>query len=114
MLRHPRRSAIKLIDFGSSCYLNKRTYTYIQSRFYRSPEVLLGLPYSQKIDMWSLGCVVVEMHTGEPLFGGTNQLDQMGRIVDVMGMPPLDMIVNSPEKTRVKVRTLRVHSLCSM
>lgn len=102
LLRHPRRSAIKMIDFGSSCYLTKRTYTYIQSRFYRSPEVLLGLPYSQKIDMWSLGCVVVEMHTGEPLFGGTNQLDQMGRIIDVMGMPPLEMILQSPEKTRAK------------
>ena len=70
LLRHPKRSAIKLIDFGSSCVSTKKTYTYIQSRFYRSPEVLLGLPYSQKIDMWSLGCVLVEMHTGEPLFGG--------------------------------------------
>ena len=64
LLRHPRRSNIKLIDFGSSCYLTKRTYTYIQSRFYRSPEILLGLPYDQKIDIWSLGCVLVEMHTG--------------------------------------------------
>ena len=42
LLLHPRRSAIKLIDFGSSCLSNKRTYTYIQSRFYRSPEILLG------------------------------------------------------------------------
>ena len=48
-------------------------------RFYRSPEILLGLPYDQKIDMWSLGCVLVEMHTGEPLFGGTDQADQVGQ-----------------------------------
>lgn len=89
-----------MIDFGSSCYQNKRTYTYIQSRFYRSPEVLLGLPYSQKIDMWSLGCVVVELHTGEPLFGGANQVDQICRIVDVLGMPPLEMIRASPDKVR--------------
>jgi dual specificity tyrosine-phosphorylation-regulated kinase 1 len=100
LLRHPKRSAIKMIDFGSSCYQNKRTYTYIQSRFYRSPEVLLGLPYSQKIDMWSLGCVVVELHTGEPLFGGANQVDQICRIVDVLGMPPLEMIQASPDKVR--------------
>ena len=33
LLRHPRRSAIKLIDFGSSCYLSRRTYSYIQSRY---------------------------------------------------------------------------------
>jgi dual specificity tyrosine-phosphorylation-regulated kinase 1 len=103
LLKHPRRSAIKLIDFGSSCYANKRTYSYIQSRFYRSPEVLLGLPYSQKIDMWSLGCVAVEMHTGEPLFGGANQVDQICRIVDILGMPPLEMIKASPEKVRSQV-----------
>ena len=102
LLRHPRRSAIKLIDFGSSCYLNKRAYSYIQSRFYRSPEVLLGLPYSQKIDMWSLGCVCAEMHTGEPLFGGANQADQICRIVDVLGMPPASMIRESPEKVRTQ------------
>eukprot|EP00597_Dinobryon_sp_UTEXLB2267_P005039 CAMPEP_0170069176 /NCGR_PEP_ID=MMETSP0019_2-20121128/7936_1 /TAXON_ID=98059 /ORGANISM="Dinobryon sp., Strain UTEXLB2267" /LENGTH=274 /DNA_ID=CAMNT_0010277129 /DNA_START=404 /DNA_END=1229 /DNA_ORIENTATION=+ len=50
--------------------------------------------------MWSFGCVAVEMHTGEPLFGGANQLEQMCRIVDVLGMPPLEMIKESPEKTR--------------
>jgi serine/threonine protein kinase len=72
-------------------------------RFYRSPEVLLGLPYTQKIDMWSLGCVVVELHTGEPLFGGANQVDQICRIIDVIGMPPLQMIKDSPDKTRTLV-----------
>ena len=58
-------------------------YSYIQSRFYRSPEVILGLPYSVAIDMWSLGCILVEMHTGEPLFSGTDQFDQMQKIVQV-------------------------------
>ncbi len=100
LLRHPRRSAIKLIDFGSSCHADKRMYTYIQSRFYRSPEVLLGLTYDQKIDIWSLGCVLVEMHTGEPLFGGSDQCDQMCRIVDILGMPPLHMIESGPDDNR--------------
>jgi dual specificity tyrosine-phosphorylation-regulated kinase 1 len=100
LLRHPRRSSIKLIDFGSSCIATKRTYTYIQSRFYRSPEILLGLPYDQKIDIWSLGCVLVELHTGEPLFGGTDQVDQMCRIVELLGMLPVEMIDLSPLKTR--------------
>ncbi|QQP41410.1 Uncharacterized protein FKW44_015767, partial [Caligus rogercresseyi] len=68
LLCNPKRSAIKIVDFGSSCQLGKRIYLYIQSRFYRSPEVLLGIPYDLAIDMWSLGCILVEMHTGEPLF----------------------------------------------
>lgn len=49
------RSTIKIIDFGSSCQIGHRIYQYIQSRFYRSPEILLGIAYDTKIDMWSLG-----------------------------------------------------------
>ncbi|KPJ06607.1 Serine/threonine-protein kinase minibrain [Papilio machaon] len=88
LLCNPKRSAIKIVDFGSSCQLGQRIYQYIQSRFYRSPEVLLGIPYDLAIDMWSLGCILVEMHTGEPLFSGANELDQMNKIVEVLGMPP--------------------------
>eukprot|EP00970_Alexandrium_tamarense_P016266 scaffold6342_cov206-Alexandrium_tamarense.AAC.4 len=84
LLRHPKRSGIKVIDFGSSCKSSKRMYSYIQSRFYRSPEVMLGLPYTVAIDMWSLGCILVEMHTGEPLFSGTDQFDQMQKIVAML------------------------------
>jgi dual specificity tyrosine-phosphorylation-regulated kinase 1 len=83
LLRHPKKSGIKVIDFGSSCRSNKRMYSYIQSRFYRSPEVMLGLPYSVSIDVWSLGCILAEMHTGEPLFSGSDQFDQMQKIVKV-------------------------------
>lgn len=83
LLRHPKRSGIKVIDFGSSCLSNKQMYQYIQSRFYRSPEVILQLPYTVAIDMWSLGCILVEMHTGEPLFSGSDQFDQIQKIVKV-------------------------------
>jgi dual specificity tyrosine-phosphorylation-regulated kinase 1 len=101
LLRHPKRSGIKIIDFGSSCKSDRRMYSYIQSRFYRSPEVMLGLPYNVAIDMWSLGCILVEMHTGEPLFSGSDQFDQMQKIVKVrlsevvvlLGMFPLECVI---------------------
>ncbi|KAJ1617815.1 kinase-like domain-containing protein [Pavlovales sp. CCMP2436] len=67
-------------------------YSYIQSRFYRSPEVLLGCPYGTGIDMWSLGCIMVELHTGEPLFAGTDEADQMSKISELLGVPPAHMI----------------------
>lgn len=92
LLKHPKKSAVKVIDFGSSCRSNKRMYSYIQSRFYRSPEVILGLPYSVSIDMWSLGCILVEMHTGEPLFSGSDQFDQMQKIVKLLGMMPESLL----------------------
>lgn len=97
LLCNPKRSAIKIVDFGSSCQLGQRIYQYIQSRFYRSPEVLLGTPYDLAIDMWSLGCILVEMHTGEPLFSGSNEVDQMNRIVEVLGIPPAPMLDQAPK-----------------
>ena len=60
----------QVIDFGSSCFEDERLYTYIQSRFYRSPEVLLGLPYGPAIDVWSMACILAELLTGFPLFPG--------------------------------------------
>lgn len=97
LLCNPKRSAIKIVDFGSSCHLGQRIYQYIQSRFYRSPEVLLGIQYDMAIDMWSLGCILVEMHMGEPLFSGSNEFDQMNKIIEVLGMPPAH-IINQAQK----------------
>ena len=51
-------SLLQVIDFGSSCYEHQRVYTYIQSRFYRAPEVILGARYGMPIDIWSLGCIL--------------------------------------------------------
>ena len=87
LLRVSNRSAIKVIDFGSSCKRTEQMFVYIQSRFYRSPEVIMGLPYSQAIDMWSLGCILVELHVGTPLFSGEDEHDQMIRFVSLLGMP---------------------------
>jgi len=99
LLCNPKRSAIKIVDFGSSCQRGQTLYQYIQSRFYRSPEVLLGLPYDLAIDMWSLGCILVEMHTGEPLFSGSDEIDQMNKIVEVLGIPP-KVLLDKAHKTR--------------
>jgi len=66
----PFLSILQVIDFGSSCYENQRVYTYIQSRFYRAPEVILGAKYGMAIDMWSLGCILCELLTGHPLLPG--------------------------------------------
>ena len=61
---------VQVIDFGSSCFEGEQVYSYIQSRFYRSPEVMLGLGYGTAIDMWSLACILAELYTGYPLFPG--------------------------------------------
>lgn len=92
LLRQRGQSSIKVIDFGSSCYEHQRVYTYIQSRFYRSPEVILGLPYSMPIDMWSLGCILAELYTGYPLFPGENEIEQLACIMEIFGLPPQNVL----------------------
>ena len=58
------RCEIKVIDLGSSCFETDHLCSYVQSRSYRAPEVILGLPYGKKIDIWSLGCILAELCTG--------------------------------------------------
>eukprot|EP00049_Salpingoeca_infusionum_P003700 m.69829 g.69829 ORF g.69829 m.69829 type:complete len:457 (+) comp12242_c0_seq1:809-2179(+) len=92
LLKNPKRTAIKMIDFGSSCRIGKTMYPYIQSRFYRAPEVLLGLPYNQAIDMWSFGCILYELHTGDPIFNGSSERDQVCKLTELLGLPPKPML----------------------
>nr|CAD7195251.1 unnamed protein product [Timema douglasi] len=98
LLKQRGSSSIKVIDFGSSCYFHQRMYTYIQSRFYRSPEVILGLPYGTAIDMWSLGCILAELYTGYPLFPGENEVEQLACIMEVLGPPPKEVIANASRR----------------
>jgi serine/threonine protein kinase len=85
---------VKVIDFGSACFEGNPVFSYIQSRFYRSPEVLIGFPYDGSIDMWSLGCMVCEMLLGLPLFPGVSQHNQLTRIIEMFGMPS-DIIIEN-------------------
>ncbi|OCT91920.1 dual specificity tyrosine-phosphorylation-regulated kinase 2 [Xenopus laevis] len=88
LLKQQGRSGIKVIDFGSSCFDHQRVYTYIQSRFYRAPEVILGSRYGMPIDMWSFGCILVELLTGYPLFPGEDEGDQLACMMELVGAPP--------------------------
>ncbi|CAB1315636.1 unnamed protein product, partial [Coregonus sp. 'balchen'] len=74
-LRQPYR--VKVIDFGSASHVSKAVCsTYLQSRYYRAPEIVLGLPFCEAIDMWSLGCVIAELFLGWPLYPGASEYDQ--------------------------------------
>ncbi|KAF8855137.1 dual-specificity tyrosine-phosphorylation regulated kinase [Acephala macrosclerotiorum] len=98
LLAHPLHSEIKVIDFGSSCFENEKVYTYIQSRFYRSPEVILGMTYGMPIDMWSVGCILAELYTGVPIFPGENEQEQLACIMEVFGPPEKHLIDKSTRR----------------
>ncbi|CAF0925332.1 unnamed protein product [Rotaria sp. Silwood1] len=82
---------LKLADFGSCRQtLSKQPFTeYISTRWYRAPECLLTDGYYRnQMDIWSAGCVMFEIITLRPLFPGSNELDQINKIHDVLGTPP--------------------------
>ncbi|ELP88467.1 protein kinase, putative, partial [Entamoeba invadens IP1] len=78
---------LRIIDFGSACFSTYTLYSYIQSRHYRAPEVILGVPYNCAIDIWSAGCICAEMVLGIPLFPGNSEYDQLYKIIDMLGQP---------------------------
>lgn len=92
MLVSPDRFDIKLIDFGSSVAVNEISYSYLQSRFYRAPEVTLGARYDTKIDIWSMATILTELYTGTPLFPCENENDLMVRYLELMGIPEPSVI----------------------
>jgi serine/threonine protein kinase len=80
LIKSYSRCEIKVIDLGSSCFVTDNLCLYVQSRSYRAPEVILGLPYDQRIDIWSLGCILAELYTGE--------VSYYGFILSAIDLPP--------------------------
>ena len=75
LIKSYSKSEIKVIDFGSSCFIHDHLSSYVQSRSYRAPEVILGCKYDYKIDMWSLGCTAIELFVKTPIFPGRYDYD---------------------------------------
>ena len=87
--------SLKIIDFGSSWKEKeiKKIYTYIQSRYYRAPEIPLGLGVTCAIDIWSFACILYELLTGKPLFHCKSEKQLVVGIIGVIDMPP-DYLIN--------------------
>jgi len=86
---------LKIIDFGSSSYQNQKIYTYIQSRYYRAPEVVLGYNNTTAMDMWSFGCIIYELFTGKPLFKAHHCSELIVLITELLGIPDNYILTNS-------------------
>ncbi|XP_076842558.1 uncharacterized protein LOC143487507 [Brachyhypopomus gauderio] len=97
-VRQPYR--VKVIDFGSATHVSKAVCSsYMQTRYYRSPEIILGLPFCEAIDMWSLGCVIAELFLGWPLYPGASEYDQIRYISQTQGIPAKNLLIGGT-KTR--------------
>ncbi|CAH2053447.1 unnamed protein product [Thlaspi arvense] len=97
LIKSYSRCEIKVIDLGSSCFETDHLCSYVQSRSYRAPEVILGLPYDKKIDIWSLGCILAELCTGNVLFQNDSPATLLARVIGIIGSIDQEMLAKGPD-----------------
>ncbi|KAE8687963.1 Serine/threonine-protein kinase AFC2 [Hibiscus syriacus] len=90
--RLPKSNAIKVIDLGSAAYEHQDHNYIVSTRHYRAPEVILGLGWSYPCDMWSVGCILVELCSGEALFQTHENLEHLAMMERVLGPLPQHML----------------------
>lgn len=115
LLVHPITGVLKLCDFGSAKILVEGgiNVSYICSRYYRAPELIFGAnTYTCSIDIWSAGCVMGELLTGQPLFPGESGVDQLVEIIKVLGTPTKEeILLMNPNYTDHKFPSIKPHPL---
>ncbi|XP_018570557.1 serine/threonine-protein kinase prp4 [Anoplophora glabripennis] len=93
ILVNESKLVLKLCDFGSASVINENEITpYLVSRFYRAPEIILGIPYDYGIDMWSAACTIYELYTGRIMFSGKSNNQMLKFFMDIKGKFPNKVI----------------------
>ncbi|KAK9888962.1 hypothetical protein WA026_004246 [Henosepilachna vigintioctopunctata] len=105
LLTHPEAPTIKLADFGSAFRSGEKVDPNIRARPYRSPEFILHSRIGVPTDMWSLGCILVEMFTADTLFAVSDSTAQINKFVEVLGMPPTSILDSSTRSTKFFEKT---------
>ena len=93
LLMAHKQPRVKIIDFGTGCLEHAPMFTYIQSRYYRAPEIILGIKYGCPIDMWSYACILIELLIGYPLFAGEDESEQLNIMMEYFGVPPMELLL---------------------
>lgn len=91
ILVNETRNVLKICDLGTAidrsdaATAHTEITPYLVSRFYRAPEIILGMPYDYAIDMWSIGCTLYELYTGKILFAGDSNNQMLKAIMEIRG-----------------------------
>ncbi|KZT10053.1 kinase-like protein [Laetiporus sulphureus 93-53] len=113
---------LKICDFGLSRGFNSKSddnptmmTEYVATRWYRAPEIMLAYKeYNTAIDVWSIGCILAELMLGKPLFKGKDYVDQLNKILDVLGTPDDEVIRRvASQKAAAYVRSLPIRKAVS-
>ncbi|CAF1296897.1 unnamed protein product [Adineta ricciae] len=85
---------LKILDFGlaRTAGTSFMMTPYVVTRYYRAPEVILGMGYKENVDIWSVGCIFGEMIRGQVIFPGSDHIDQWNKIIEQLGTPPREFL----------------------
>uniref|UniRef100_A0A4X1ULS6 mitogen-activated protein kinase n=1 Tax=Sus scrofa TaxID=9823 RepID=A0A4X1ULS6_PIG len=84
---------LRILDFGLARQADEEMTGYVATRWYRAPEIMLNwMHYNQTVDIWSVGCIMAELLQGKALFPGNDYIDQLKRIMEVVGTPSPEVL----------------------
>ncbi|XP_037826101.1 stress-activated protein kinase JNK-like [Lucilia sericata] len=101
--------SLKILDFGLARKSSSSSHmmtAYVVTRYYRAPEVILGMRYKENVDIWSIGCIIGEIVRGSILFRGSDHMDQWNKIIEQLGTPPETFLAKLSVTVRNYLRTL--------
>ncbi|OQR78026.1 stress-activated protein kinase JNK-like [Tropilaelaps mercedesae] len=99
---------LKILDFGLARTTGKESFMmtpYVVTRYYRAPEVILGMGYKENVDIWSVGCIMGEMMRGAVLFPGSDHIDQWNKVIEQLGTPSEEFLARLQDSVRTYVQT---------
>jgi len=101
---------LKILDFGLARPTETEMTGYVATRWYRAPEIMLNwMHYNQTVDIWSVGCIMAELLTGRTLFPGTDHIQQLNLIMEILGTPSEEFMAKiSSESARNYIRALPI------
>nr|KAF6496290.1 mitogen-activated protein kinase 11 [Rousettus aegyptiacus] len=99
---------LRILDFGLARQADEEMTGYVATRWYRAPEIMLNwMHYNQTVDIWSVGCIMAELLQGKALFPGGDYIDQLKRIMEVVGTPSPEVLAKmTSEHARTYVQSL--------
>eukprot|EP00795_Rhopilema_esculentum_P008480 gene8480-14474_t len=103
--------SLKILDFGLARTAGSAfTMTpYVVTRYYRAPEIILGMGYSENVDVWSIGCIFGEMIRGSVMFPGSDHIDQWNKVTELLGTPSSTFL----DRLQPSVSIFMVRTYCS-
>jgi serine/threonine protein kinase len=106
LLIDPETLTVKLCDFGcAKVLIDQKNTPFTVSRYYRAPELIFGNEkYGLEIDVWSAGCIFLELFTAEPVFKGTTEGNQFIRQAEVLGPPSMNEFFKLIENTNIQTK----------